>query len=74
MVSRGEAVAENASHHQKLVFFSTSLWRDLQTQISAVRCASYIAVATIRTELLKDKVLDKKKKQFAIMLLAGFIP
>ena len=46
MASGGEAVAENVSYLQKLDLFSASLWRDLWTQVSVVRCASYIAVAT----------------------------
>ena len=54
---------ENVSHLQKLVFFSAFLWRDLWTQISAVRCASYIAVASIRVELSEGKVCDKKKNK-----------
>ena len=73
MASGGEAVAENALYYQNLVFFSTFLWHDLWTWISAVHCASshYIAVATIRIELSEHRVFDKKKekkkkkKQFA---------
>ena len=81
MASGGEAVTENASYYQKLVFFSTSLWCDLWTQITTVCCVSYIAVATIRIELSEHKVFDKRKekkkekdkKQFVILLLVSFI-
>ena len=76
MASEGEAVAENTSYYQNLVIFSAFPWCDLWTWISAVRCASYIAVATIRIELSECKVFDKKKekKKLLILLLTGFVP
>ena len=53
MASRGEAAAENTLYHQKVVFFSASLWHDMWTRLSAACCASYIAVAFIKIELLE---------------------
>ena len=39
-------------------------WRDLWRRVSAVRCASYIVVVTVRVELLWNKVFyDKKRKK-----------
>ena len=78
MASGYEAVAENTWYYQMLVFFSVSLWHDLRTQINTVRCVSYTAVATIRIKLSECKVFDKKKgkkkkEQFVILLLTGFL-
>ena len=46
------------------MFFCASMWHNLWTWVSAVRCASYIAVATsIRIELSWNEILDKKKNK-----------
>ena len=54
------------------------MWHDLLTQVSSVRCASYIAGTTTKIELSERQFFAKKekknKKQLAILLLAGFVP